>query len=198
MRLADVRAEARGCRACDLWKAATQTVFGEGPAPATVMMVGETPGDQEDQQGHPFVGPAGALLDKGLEAAGIDRTKVYLTNVVKHFKWERGAKSARRIHKKPNATEVAACRRWLDAELKAVKPRIIVCLGATAAQAILGKSFRVTKQRGVPVPSPLAPVVVATVHPASVLRAIDSASRRREERAFFADLKKVAKLVAAK
>ena len=196
MRLAEIRAEAQGCRACDLWKAATQTVFGVGPAPPTVMMVGETPGDQEDKTGEPFVGPAGLLLDKGLEAAGIDRSKVYLTNVVKHFKFERSAKSARRIHKKPNATEITACRPWLDAELAAVRPRVIVCLGATAAQALLGKTFRVTKKRGVPVPSPLAPVVVATVHPASVLRATDSAARRREQRAFFADLAKVAKLAA--
>jgi uracil-DNA glycosylase len=171
---------------------ATQTVFGEGPADARVVFVGEQPGDQEDKEGRPFVGPAGALLDEGLKAAGIDRSIVYVTNTVKHFKWERGGKSARRIHKKPNAGEIAACRQWLDAELAAIEPHIIVCLGATAAQALLGKRFRVTQQRGVPVPSPLAPVVIATVHPSSILRAPDPESRQAAEQEFFADLRTVA------
>jgi uracil-DNA glycosylase len=195
MRLDDVRAEAKSCRRCDLYKTGTQTVFGEGPVPAKLMLVGEQPGDQEDKTGAPFVGPAGALLDAGLEAAGIDRSTVYVTNVVKHFKWERGARSARRIHKKPNAAEIGACRVWLDAELAAVKPHVLVCLGATAAQALLGKSFKVTQQRGVPVQSPLAYAVVATVHPSSILRAPDTNARHRAEREFFADLEKVAALL---
>lgn len=156
-----VRAAAKDCRACDLWKRATQTVFGEGARDAAVMFVGEQPGDQEDLTGHPFVGPAGKLLDKALAAAGIDRRKVYLTNVVKHFKWEPRGK--RRIHKKPNATEIAACRPWLGIEIELVKPRAIVCLGATAAQALLGKQFKVTAHRGEFVASPLAPLVMASV-----------------------------------
>jgi DNA polymerase len=176
------------CRACDLWTLGTQTVFGEGPAHATVMMVGETPGDQEDREGVPFVGPAGKLLDAALEAAGIDRAAVYVTNVVKHFKWERVGQSPRRIHKKPSMAEITACRPWLDAEIGRIRPRVIVCLGATAAQALLGRGFRVTEQRGVPVESPLAPLVMATVHPASVLRAPDPAARRSAEREFFADI----------
>jgi uracil-DNA glycosylase len=192
--LDDLREQAEGCRRCDLYRNATQLVFGEGPTPATLMLVGEQPGDQEDKAGRPFVGPAGALLDAGLAAAGIDRSQVYVTNIVKHFKWERGAKSARRIHKKPNSLEIKACRPWFDAELKIVQPRIIVCLGATAAQAILGSSFKVTKQRGEPMPSPLAAAVVATVHPSSILRAPDTTSRHRAEREFFADLKKIARL----
>jgi uracil-DNA glycosylase len=186
--LSSVRKAALGCRACDLWTLGTQTVFGVGPAHAEVMIVGETPGDQEDREGEPFVGPAGKLLDAALTAAGIDRSAVYLTNVVKHFKWKRVGKSERRIHQKPSASEIAACRPWLDAEIRLVKPRVLVCLGSTAAQALLGRAFRVTEQRGVPVESPLAPIVIATVHPASVLRAPDSAARRSAGREFFADI----------
>ena len=154
------------------------------------MLVGEQPGDAEDTAGHPFVGPAGRLLDRALEDAGIDRREVYLTNVVKHFKWEPRGK--RRIHAKPNASEVGACRPWLETEIALLKPRILVCLGATAAQALLGKSFRVSKQRGERVSSPLAPIVIATVHPSSILRAPDEAARRDEMARFVADLKKVA------
>jgi uracil-DNA glycosylase family protein len=160
-------------------------VFGEGARHAEVMLVGEQPGDQEDKQGHPFVGPAGRLLDDALAAAGIDRTQVYITNVVKHFKWT--ARGKRRIHKKPNMSEIRACRPWLDAEIAVVRPRALVCLGATAAQALLGPQFRVTKQRGELVDSPLAPVVVATVHPSAILRADDD-ERDAEMEAFVADL----------
>jgi DNA polymerase len=154
------------------------------------MFVGEQPGDQEDRAGKPFVGPAGRLLDDALAEAGIDRTKVFVTNAVKHFKWEPSGK--RRLHKKPNAREIAACRPWLDAEIAALRPRVIVCLGATAAQALLGRDFRVTQQRGEFVPSPLAPLVMATVHPSSILRAPDDDTRHLEMRRFIADLKKVA------
>src|SRR5579884_772238 len=161
-----LRRAAVDCRACDLWERATQTVFGAGPAEATVMLVGEQPGDAEDRQGEPFVGPAGRLLDVALERAGIDRAKTYVTNVVKHFKWEPRGK--RRLHSKPNSGEIAACRPWLDAEIAAVRPRVIVCLGSTAAQALLGRDVRVTRDRGKPVPSTLAAHVVATVHPSSV------------------------------
>jgi uracil-DNA glycosylase len=188
--LATVRDAAAGCKACDLYLRGTQTVFGEGPSRAKVMLVGEQPGDAEDTAGHPFVGPAGRLLDQALQEAGIDRREVYLTNVVKHFKWEPRGK--RRIHAKPNASEVGACRPWLETEIALVKPRILVCLGATAAQALLGKSFRVSKQRGERVPSTLAPIVIATVHPSSILRAPDEAARREEMTRFVADLKKVA------
>ena len=183
-----VRQIARGCKACHLYKRGTQTVFGEGPARADIMMVGEQPGDAEDLAGHPFVGPAGRLLDRALAEAGIDRARVYVTNVVKHFKWEPRGK--RRIHAKPNAAEIGACRPWLDTEILLVKPRVLVCLGATAAQALLGRSFKVTQQRGRFVPSPLAPLVTATVHPSSILRAPDEQSRRQEMRDFVADLKK--------
>jgi DNA polymerase len=193
--LSAVRTAAAGCRACDLYKNATQTVFGEGPRRAVVMMVGEQPGDQEDLNGHPFVGPAGRLLDRALEEAGIERRLVYLTNVVKHFKWEPRGK--RRIHMKPNAAEVAACRPWLDAELGLVKPRVLVCLGAVAAQALLGRQFKVSVERGRFVESPLAPRVLATVHPSSILRARDEASRRDQMAAFVADLKTVAAGIAA-
>jgi len=189
-RLETVRDAAKGCRACDLYKRGTQTVFGEGPRKAEVMLVGEQPGDAEDLAGHPFVGPAGKLLDRALEEAGIDRKLVYVTNVVKHFKWEPRGK--RRIHAKPNGSEIAACRPWLETEIALVKPRILVCLGATAAQALLGKSFKVTKQRGTFVPSPLAPRVTATVHPSSILRAPDEESRHDEMRRFVADLERVA------
>ena len=156
--LTELRAEAGGCRACPLWKTGTQTVFGEGAARASVMLVGEQPGDQEDKAGRPFVGPAGRVLDEALEAAGIDRGSAYVTNAVKHFKWE--ARGKRRIHAKPSWSEVAACRPWLDAELEAVRPRVLVCLGATAAQALLGKSFRVTKMRGQILPSELAEAII--------------------------------------
>jgi uracil-DNA glycosylase len=184
--LPSLRAAAAGCRACDLWERGTQTVFGEGPGRGGVMLVGEQPGNEEDLAGHPFVGPAGRLLDRALEAAGIDRREVYVTNAVKHFKWEPRGK--RRIHQKPNAGEVRACRPWLEAEIAAVGPRAIVCLGATAAQALLGKDFRVTQHRGEPVPSSLAPVVMATVHPSSILRAPDEDARRTELARFVEDL----------
>ena len=188
--LGATREAAQNCRACDLYKRATQTVFGEGPRKATVMLVGEQPGDAEDIAGHPFVGPAGKLLDRALEEAGINRKLVYVTNVVKHFKWEPRGK--RRIHAKPNAAEIGACRPWLETEIALLKPRVLVCLGATAAQALLGKSFKVTKQRGTFVSSSLAPRVTATVHPSSILRAPDEESRRAEMRRFVADLERVA------
>jgi uracil-DNA glycosylase family protein len=185
-----VREAARDCKACDLYKRGTQTVFGEGPKKAEVMLVGEQPGDAEDLAGHPFVGPAGRLLDKALEEAGIDRQLVYVTNVVKHFKWEPRGK--RRIHAKPNAGEIRACRPWLETEIALVKPRVLVCLGATAAQALLGKSFKVSQQRGQFVESALAPLVTTTVHPSSILRAQDDDARREEMRRFVEDLHKVA------
>jgi DNA polymerase len=185
-----VRAVAAGCKACDLYKRGTQTVFGEGPKRAEIMLVGEQPGDAEDLAGHPFVGPAGKLLDRALEEAGIDRSAVYVTNVVKHFKWEPRGK--RRIHSKPNSAEIGACRPWLDTEIALVKPRGLVCLGATAAQALLGKAFKVSRQRGEFVESSLAPIVSATVHPSSILRAPDDRVRRDEMKRFVADLKKVA------
>jgi uracil-DNA glycosylase len=187
--LSKVRAAAIGCRACDLWKCGTQTVFGEGPARAELLLVGEQPGDVEDQLGHPFVGPAGKLLDSAMAAVGIDRRRVYLTNVVKHFKWEPRGK--RRLHKKPSASEIAACRPWLDVEIALVKPRAIVCLGATAAQALLGRQFKVTANRGEFVPSTLAPLVLATVHPSSILRAPNAGARQREMEQFTDDLRKV-------
>jgi uracil-DNA glycosylase len=188
--LASVRAAAKNCQACDLWARGTQTVFGEGHRRAELMFVGEQPGDSEDLEGRPFVGPAGKLLDRVLEEVGIDRDAVYVTNVVKHFKWEPRGK--RRIHKKPNASEIAACRPWLDAEIELVKPRAIVCLGATAAQALLGRQFRLTAHRGDFIPSSLAPLLTATVHPSSILRAPDDETRRRERAAFAADLQRVA------
>ncbi len=185
-----LRAAAAGCKACHLWKLGTQTVFGEGKATALVMMVGEQPGDKEDLQGRPFVGPAGAVLDKALAAAGIDRKDVYVTNIVKHFKWEPRGK--RRLHKKPNSLEISACRPWLDAEINVVKPQVVVLLGATAAQGILGSRFRVTQQRGQWLQSNIASQVMATVHPSSILRAPDDDSRHEEMAKFVADLKKVA------
>jgi DNA polymerase len=188
-----VRDIAAGCKACDLYKRGTQTVFGQGPKRATIMMVGEQPGDAEDLAGHPFVGPAGRVLDRALEEAGIDRGAVYVTNVVKHFKWEPRGK--RRIHAKPNAAEVGACRPWLETEIAIVKPRVLVCLGATAAQALLGKSFKVSRQRGELVESSLAPMVTATVHPSSILRARDDETRHEEMRRFVDDLKKVAAML---
>lgn len=185
-----LRAAASNCKACDLWKLGTQTVFGEGSATARLLFVGEQPGDKEDLQGRPFVGPAGAVLDKALAAAGIDRTDVYVTNIVKHFKWEPRGK--RRLHKKPNALEISACRPWLNAEINVVKPEVVVLLGATAAQGVLGSQFRVSKQRGQWVQSNIAPLVMATVHPSSILRAPDDDSRHEEMRKFVSDLKKVA------
>lgn len=181
---------AAGCRACDLWKNATQTVFGEGAAKAEVMLVGEQPGDKEDKAGHPFVGPAGKLLDKALVEAGIDRATVYITNAVKHFKWEPRGKI--RIHKKPNGKEIAACRPWLEAEIRVLRPRVIVLMGATAAQSLLGREFRVTQHRGEFLESPHAQWVTATVHPSSILRAPDEESRRDEMSRFVDDLRAVA------
>jgi uracil-DNA glycosylase len=188
--LPKLREAAATCRACDLWKSGTQTVFGEGSAGAEVMLVGEVPGDREDIEGRPFVGPAGQLLDEALETVGIDRTKVYVTNAVKHFKWI--ARGKRRIHQKPNAAEIEACAPWLEAEIEVVKPEVIVCLGATAAQALLGKDFRVSRQRGQFFEAPGMPVMTATVHPSSILRAPDDETRQLEMRAFVADLRKVA------
>jgi uracil-DNA glycosylase len=188
--LPKLREAASGCRGCHLWERGTQTVFGEGSPSAEVMLVGEQPGDQEDREGRPFVGPAGRLLDRALEEAGIDRSRAYVTNAVKHFKWE--ARGKRRIHAKPNWTELAACRPWLDAELAVVKPRILVCLGATAAQALLGKPFRVTQHRGEWVESDLAECVTATIHPSAILRQRDEESRHAEFASFVADLKLVA------
>jgi uracil-DNA glycosylase family protein len=185
-KLRNVAAE---CTACDLWKTGTQTVFGEGKPSALIMFVGEQPGDKEDLSGRPFVGPAGALLDKALEEAGIDRTKVYVTNVVKHFKWEPRGK--RRIHKKPNAAEITACRPWLESEIGVVKPKAIICLGSTAAQAVISPKFRVSVQRAQFVPSPLAEYVTATVHPSSILRAPSDEARRVERERFVEDLKKI-------
>jgi uracil-DNA glycosylase family protein len=188
---------AKRCKGCHLWAVGTQTVFGEGPVPARVMLVGEQPGDQEDQQGHPFVGPAGRLLDEALAEAGIDRSVVYVTNAVKHFKWERGEKSKRRIHKKPNDAEVRACRPWLDAEFELVQPQVVVCLGATAAQALLGKDFRVTRSRGRRLTASFSDAVYATAHPSAVLRAPDPAAREEARQALIADLKKVARFLAS-
>jgi DNA polymerase len=184
---------AAGCKACDLWKRGTQTVFGEGSPKSTVMFIGEQPGNYEDLQGRPFVGPAGALLDKALAEAGIDRGKVYVTNVVKHFKWEPRGK--RRIHKKPNAAEIQACRPWLNAEISVIKPLAIVCLGSTAAKAVMGPKFRVSTQRATFVQSLLAPFVTATVHPSSILRAPTDDQRRQETARFIADLKKIRKAI---
>jgi uracil-DNA glycosylase len=184
-----LQSAAAECRACHLWKRATQTVFGEGKQSSLIMLIGEQPGDREDLAGKPFVGPAGALLDRALEEAGIDRNRVYVTNVVKHFKWEPRGK--RRIHKKPNAVEITACRPWLDAEIAVVRPRAIICLGSTAAQAVIGREFRVSTQRGEFVDSDLAEYVTATVHPSSILRAPSDTARRSERARFVSDLKKI-------
>jgi uracil-DNA glycosylase len=188
--LESLREAAQSCRGCDLWRNATQAVVGEGPKRADAVFVGEQPGDQEDKEGHPFVGPAGRMFDKALDEVGIDRSAVFVTNVVKHFKFQPRGK--RRIHQKPNWAEMTACRPWLDAELELVHPRVLVCLGATAAQALLGRQFRVTKQRGVPVDSPLAEHVLATIHPSAILRAQD---RDAEYAGFVDDLRKVAELL---
>jgi DNA polymerase len=193
--LASLRQVAADCRACPLWKRGTQTVFGEGPLGAKFFLVGEQPGDREDIEGRPFVGPAGRLLDACLEEAGIDRREVYVTNAVKHFKWEpRGKK---RIHQKPNSTEIAACRPWLEAELAVVKPKALICLGATAAQALWGPSFRVTKSRGRLLPSPYAPLAAATIHPSSILRAPDARARKVETARFVKDLRSIVRAVGA-
>ena len=192
-KLDDLADAAKECTACPLHLTGTQTVFGAGPKRARVMFVGEQPGDQEDTQGHPFVGPAGRLLDECLTEAGLSRDEVYVTNAVKHFKWVPRGK--RRIHSKPSAMEIQACHPWLEEEIRVVAPEVIVCLGATAAQALLGKSFRVTKQRGEFVKSNLAPYVLATVHPSALLRAPDEETRREEYARFVADLKHVAKVL---
>jgi len=185
-----LREAAAGCRACDLYKTGTQTVFGEGAEHAEVIFVGEQPGDREDREGKPFVGPAGHVLDEALEEAGIDRRHVYITNAVKHFKWKPQGK--RRLHQKPNAAEISACRPWLDAEIAMVKPHLLVLLGATAAQALLGRDFRVSLQRGQLIERPGLPPMMATVHPSSILRAPDDETRELEMRAFVQDLKRVA------
>jgi uracil-DNA glycosylase len=194
--LPKAREASKHCRGCHLWQIGTQTVFGEGARRAELMLVGEQPGNEEDLSGHPFVGPAGKLLDRALADAGIDRAVVYVTNVVKHFKWEPRGK--RRIHKKPNAAEIGACRPWLDTEIALVRPRVIICLGATAAQALLGRQFRVTAHRGAFVPSPLAPYVLATVHPSSILRAPDDEARHREMKQFTNDLRTAARALSSK
>jgi len=203
--LKTAREASKGCRGCDLWKIGTQTVFGEGPRGATLMLIGEQPGDAEDLSGHPFVGPAGKLLDRALADAGIDRSAVYVTNAVKHFKWEPRGK--RRIHKKPRASEIGACRPWLDTEIALVKPRVIVCLGATAAQALLGAAFKVTQHRGevLAAPASLAEAfreggaarVLATVHPSSILRAPDAEARRAELERFTDDLRAAARALSS-
>ncbi len=189
--LTDVREASRECTACHLYKRATQTVFGEGPKNAPIMLVGEQPGDYEDVAGKPFVGPAGKIMGRALEEAGIDRSHVYVTNAVKHFKWEPRGK--RRIHKKPNSREIAACRPWLEAEVRLVKPQLVVCLGSTAGQAFFGSSFRVTRERGKVLSSKLAPKIVATVHPSSLLRQPDEESREREYDRFVIDLRAAVK-----
>jgi DNA polymerase len=185
--LAALREAARGCKACPLWRTGTQTVFGVGLKRARLMLVGEQPGDKEDLAGLPFVGPAGRVLDEALASAGIDRADAYLTNVVKHFKWKPQGK--RRIHQKPNWGEIAACRPWVEAELAVVRPAVLVCLGATAAQALLGRDVRVTRDRGKPLETPLAPIAIATVHPSSILRAPDRETRAREQERFVGDLR---------
>ena len=191
-RIDELAAEAAGCTRCDLYKLGTQTVFGDGPDDAEVMLVGEQPGDKEDLAGEPFVGPAGRILDEGLVAAGIDRSTTYVTNAVKHFKWEPRGKV--RLHKTPNRAEQVACRPWLDAELEAVRPKVLVCLGATAAKSLLGSSFKVTQSRGRLVDSDLAPHVLATVHPSSILRG-DPEDRERAMVAFVADLRVAASVL---
>jgi DNA polymerase len=187
--LRKLRDAAATCKACDLWLKGTQTVFGEGAENASVMLIGEQPGDKEDLAGHPFVGPAGRMLDEALAAAGIDRARVYVTNIVKHFNWVPAERGKRRIHKKPRYSEIKACRPWLDAEIAVIRPQIVICLGATAAQALLGREFSVLRERGKFVRSPLAPFVMATVHPSSILRAPDETSRHEQKQAFVEDLR---------
>jgi DNA polymerase len=194
--LPSLRAAARHCEGCSLSQNATQTVFGEGERTSRVMLVGEQPGNDEDLEGKPFVGPAGRLLDRALAEAGIDRSDAYVTNVVKHFKWT--GKGKRRMHKTPSAREIAACLPWLEKEIELIKPEVLVCLGATAAKALLGRDFRVTVQRGQVLPYPLAAHAVATVHPSSVLRQQTSADRQRETERLVADLRVVAGLLSAK
>ncbi|HZR65911.1 MAG TPA: UdgX family uracil-DNA binding protein [Terriglobales bacterium] len=191
--LQNLKQAASRCKACDLWRKGTQTVFGEGSPRAAMMLIGEQPGDKEDIAGHPFVGPAGRILDEALQAAAIDRSVVYVTNVVKHFNWVPAERGKRRIHKKPRHFEIEACRPWLDAEIALTRPQVIVCLGATAAQALLGRNFSVMKQRAQFVPSPLARWVMATVHPSSILRAPDAAARERQKQDFIADLRVAAR-----
>jgi len=191
--LRKLRAAAAKCEACPLYKNATQTVFGEGPRDAKIVFVGEQPGDQEDRAGHPFVGPAGQLLDRALEEAGIDRKETYVTNAVKHFKWEPRGK--RRLHQKPNSRDIAACKPWLTAELHAIEPRVLVLLGSTAAQTVLGPKVRVLRDRGHVMPSDLCEKTFITIHPSSLLRAPDEESRHRNYAQFVGDLKKVAALL---
>jgi len=193
--LSNVQEAAKHCNACHLYKRATQTVFGEGPKNASIMLIGEQPGDYEDAAGKPFVGPAGKIMDRALDEAGIDRKQVYVTNVVKHFKWVPRGK--RRIHQKPNSREVAACRPWLEAELRLVRPKLVVALGSTAGQAIFGPSFRVTRERGKLLSSKLAARIVATVHPSSLLRQPDEESRDREYKRFVSDLRVAVKAADA-
>jgi DNA polymerase len=193
--LAKLRTASKGCQGCDLFKVGTQTVFGEGPSTAHVMVVGEQPGDMEDRAGRPFVGPSGKLLDRAFDQAGIARDDVYVTNAVKHFKWAKNARTTRRIHKTPNAAEIRACLPWLQHEIAIIKPRVIICLGATAAKALLGRTFSVMKKRGLPIASDLAPAVFATVHPSSVLRAPRD-QRARAEEMFMADVRKVGRYMA--
>jgi uracil-DNA glycosylase family protein len=188
--LRNLREAAAGCRACPLWRSGTQTVFGAGRRASKVMLVGEQPGDREDREGKPFVGPAGRELDRALDAAGLDRRDAYVTNVVKHFKWT--PKGKRRIHQKPSREEITACRPWLEAELEVVRPRVVVCLGATAAQALLGSGFRVTRDRGTLVETDLAPIATGTVHPSSILRIDDEEERRIARDELADDLREVA------
>lgn len=191
--LETLRSDARECRACGLYKNATQTVFGEGSTGAKIMLVGEQPGDQEDREGRPFVGPAGRLLNEALSEAGINRNDVYVTNVVKHFKWVAAQRGKRRIHKKPRYSEIHACRPWLDAELELVNPQVLICLGATAAQALFGRDFSVMREHGKPVKSRFAPFATATIHPSAILRAPDDESRRAQMRMLVADLQRAAR-----
>jgi len=194
----ELRHAAASCRACDLWRHGTQTVFGEGPSTTQVVFVGEQPGDKEDLAGRPFVGPAGKLLNDALAQAGIDRNKIYITNAVKHFKWVPSPNGKTRIGKKPLVSEINACRQWLDGELGAIKPQVLVCLGSTAAQSLLGKSFSVTRQRGRLISSPLAGSVLATFHPSAILRARGKESRKDQMQALVKDLKQVARLLKEK
>jgi DNA polymerase len=193
--LRSVRGRADDCRACDLWERATQTVFGEGPVTARVMLVGEQPGDQEDRQGKPFVGPAGRVLDDVLAAAGIDREATFVTNVVKHFRWRPAPGGKRRLHERPSREQVGACLPWVEAELALVRPQALVLMGATAAQALLGPDIRVTRDHGVPLGSSLAPTVVATIHPSAVLRARDAGARQGAFDGLVADLRVVRELL---